>query len=409
MLLKLKNKSSGFTLLEILLVIGIIAILAGIVIIAINPSKQLAQVRNSQRKSDIKQINNAITQYYIDNSSFPSTISTTTLTEVCNTGSVSNTATSTNRVNCATAGLANLSTLVPTYLVSIPTDPTGSSSLLSFVPTAYAATNATGTGYKVGVSATKQVLISAPLAELGVTVTVGNVPTTVASTLGVGLVAHYLMNDNLGTTNVLDNTSNHYDGTATQNTSAMTTTGRTQTALYFNDSTKINIGNIFYGDNYWNGTGFTVSVWHTMESWQNNRSYAILGGESSRPILFDILDNNASNNGYITIRALSDGGGPGFSTDYSSILRPGPGVWQHIVITVDASGNGKIYVDGINVTSATGQNKPQKINSTVLIGKQQPSNSYYKGNLDDLRIYNRALTQSEVTQLYNVGGGTEAE
>jgi len=57
----MKNKKSGFTLLEILLVVGIIAILAGITIVAINPSKQLAQVRNTERKSDIKQIANAIT------------------------------------------------------------------------------------------------------------------------------------------------------------------------------------------------------------------------------------------------------------------------------------------------------------------------------------------------------------
>jgi type II secretory pathway pseudopilin PulG len=156
------------------LVIGIIAILAGIVIVAINPSKQLATVRNTQRKSDLKQIYNAITQYYIDNSAYPSTISTTTLNEVCNTGSVAATTTALNGASCD--NLANLSVLVPTYLVSIPTDPTGTSSLLAFIPTAYAATTATGTGYKVGINTAKQVLISAPLAELGVTVTVGNVP-----------------------------------------------------------------------------------------------------------------------------------------------------------------------------------------------------------------------------------------
>jgi prepilin-type N-terminal cleavage/methylation domain-containing protein len=184
MLFKLKNKSSGFTLLEILLVIGIIAILAGIVIVAINPSKQLATVRNTERKSDLKQLYNAITQYYIDNSAYPSTISTTTLNEVCNTGSVSATTTALNGASCGT--LANLSVLVPTYLTAIPTDPTGTSSLLSFIPTAYAATTATatGTGYKVGVNTAKQVLISAPLAELGVRVVVGNVPTGCVATGG---------------------------------------------------------------------------------------------------------------------------------------------------------------------------------------------------------------------------------
>jgi type II secretory pathway pseudopilin PulG len=171
-------------LLEILLVIGIIAILAGIVIVAINPSKQLATVRNTERKSDLKQLYNAITQYYIDNSAFPSTISTTTLNEVCNTGSVASTANVVNGASCGT--LANLSVLVPTYLTAIPTDPTGTSSLLSFIPTAYAATTATGTGYKVGVNTAKQVLISAPLAELGVRVVVGNVPTTATACSATG-------------------------------------------------------------------------------------------------------------------------------------------------------------------------------------------------------------------------------
>ena len=65
--MKQKSTKKGFTLLEILLVVAAIAILAGIVIIAINPAKQLGDTRNSQRWVDVNTILNAAWQYGIDN------------------------------------------------------------------------------------------------------------------------------------------------------------------------------------------------------------------------------------------------------------------------------------------------------------------------------------------------------
>jgi len=103
-----KYKSKGFTLLEILLVVAIIAILAGIVIVAINPAKQLGSTRDAERKSDINTLYKAVNQYLIDKGTPPLTI-TTTLTPICDP-------------NQSCSGI-NLSILVPTYLSSIPTDP----------------------------------------------------------------------------------------------------------------------------------------------------------------------------------------------------------------------------------------------------------------------------------------------
>ncbi len=100
-------KSRGFTLIELLVVIGIIGILAAVVLVAVNPGRQFAAARDTQRRSDLYGLTNAIYQYAVENNGNIPTVITTTATNV-GTG----------------VGLINLSTvLVPTYIAAIPKDP----------------------------------------------------------------------------------------------------------------------------------------------------------------------------------------------------------------------------------------------------------------------------------------------
>jgi len=148
----MKNNNQGFTLLEILLVVAAIAILAGIVIVAINPAKQLADTRNAQRRVDVATILNAVYQYYIDAGSLPTGI-TTAAQEIC----IGGTATTT----CTGAGLAPLNELVANerYIVSIPRDPNGTCATL-------------GVCYEIVKTANNRITVSAPDAEEGETISV---------------------------------------------------------------------------------------------------------------------------------------------------------------------------------------------------------------------------------------------
>ncbi|KKU20063.1 MAG: hypothetical protein UX30_C0004G0011 [Candidatus Saccharibacteria bacterium GW2011_GWA2_46_10] len=142
----------GFTLIELLLVIGIIAILASIVIVAINPTKQLGDARNAQRRSDVNTVLNAVYQYAIDNNgTLPGTIPSGTAKLICESDTTGDPCT-------VTAGGVDLSSIVGTYIVDIPEDPQDA---------------ATGTvGYTIVQDANGRVTVAAPSAEQSAVISV---------------------------------------------------------------------------------------------------------------------------------------------------------------------------------------------------------------------------------------------
>jgi len=66
---KLVKQQSGFTLLELLIVIVIIGILAFIIVPGLTSGPKRA--RDAQRKSDLRAVRNALESYYNDNTSYP--------------------------------------------------------------------------------------------------------------------------------------------------------------------------------------------------------------------------------------------------------------------------------------------------------------------------------------------------
>ena len=68
-----RRSGAGFTLIELLVVITVLGVLATIVLVAVNPGTQMARARNAGRKSDLRQIANAIERYHIFYGQYPVT------------------------------------------------------------------------------------------------------------------------------------------------------------------------------------------------------------------------------------------------------------------------------------------------------------------------------------------------
>lgn len=106
----MRKSTSGFTIVELLIVIVVIAILASISIVAYSGIQ--ARARDSQRRNDVSEIVKALELYYADNGQYPTSsgAGSTTINSSWST--------------TADASWQSLSNALKTYLNKLPTDPT---------------------------------------------------------------------------------------------------------------------------------------------------------------------------------------------------------------------------------------------------------------------------------------------
>ncbi len=82
------------------------------------------------------------------------------------------------------------------------------------------------------------------------------------------------------------------------------------------------------------------------------------------------------------------------------------GVWTHVAVTNDASGNFTFYINGVNA-GGSGTNLLNYGNNPITIGSRNGSAEFFNGAIDEVRIYNRALAATEIQSLYATGQSDE--
>lgn len=153
------------------------------------------------------------------------------------------------------------------------------------------------------------------------------------------------------------------------------------------------------------GTAVTLAAWVNTKSLAGSAIQRIISMpyiETDGSEKYALLINNSTDLVEFTLSldTIGDSITAAYSSKYVNEWHHIAGVYENDVM--------RIYIDGVlvagptnhvystpNITSATGN---------FLIGRYGPTfGQYFNGAIDDARVYNRALSQAEITQLYQMG------
>jgi len=207
------------------------------------------------------------------------------------------------------------------------------------------------------------------------------------------LEARYDMTQTSGTT-LIDQTTNGNDATIV---------GATEYNEYLyneilNDSLEFDgTDDYVYVPSIQIATPFSVSFWvnfdtvsvgqETVTHWQTTH-FTIRMKDS----------NDGNNDGELSFNH-SDGG-----NNYCSAAGLQAGTWYHVVCTADGT-NQYIYIDGVQRDTTTSGASDVTTELQLGIYSDESSNAL-NGKIDEVRIYDKALTADEVTDLFTSGQGS---
>ncbi len=417
------NKNNkAFTLLELLIVIGVLATLATVVILVLNPAELLKQSRDAKRLSEIKVIDDAIRLY---------TFNSNTL--YYGTSSVVYLSLPSSNSNCSSyTGLPSLSsgwtyackpesdyrkvdgtgwipvnfssTQAGPSLAILPVDPINNSSYYyAYIPGSWSLTTKIES-IKFIPTAQNDGGYDLNRFELGSNLALWNTSGGGATTSTPwarptnGLVSWYKMDNNWLDSNGTNHGTGYNGvtfGTARYGAAAGSFDG-VDDYVFLGKPASLNLS----------AGSIEAWVYNT-----NDGQYVIFssadGTVGGLYGLFALYRNTAGKFAALIFKE----GDPNYKYAVSTNNIFSLNNWHHVVFTVDSTGN-KIYVDGSlqAVTYSAGDSSQTQflgyIHAKIVdyeIGRENLTGYYnhFNGLIDEVVVYNRALTPAEITDIYN--------
>ncbi|MBD3262442.1 MAG: hypothetical protein GF334_12390 [Candidatus Altiarchaeales archaeon] len=224
-------------------------------------------------------------------------------------------------------------------------------------------------------------------------------------------VAQYKMNDSANDTNV-EEEEGSIEGVSTVNTNVLSTTGKINQAFQFDGATqKVSCEQDFQTVFQ---SPFSMSFWAKPDDGQPASIQAFCGVRHTTNVVG--IEVNLQTDGKVRV-IYGDNTTFVYAKTNAAVFVDGATSWKHITVTVDES-QITIYVDGSSVTldatddgDMTGEVMANySLANSLSFGATTDEGTverYLDGAMDDLRLFDRVLTQTEIDGLYNSGSGTE--
>ncbi|WKZ24474.1 MAG: prepilin-type N-terminal cleavage/methylation domain-containing protein [Patescibacteria group bacterium] len=370
--IKQYNKTAkAFTLIELLVVIAIIGILSTLVIVALGNSRTSA--RDAKRLNDLKAMANALELYYADNNAYP------------------------EADNFSPGDTFEAGGVV--YMNKVPNNPTPRTD--GDCPDQEYRYVKTNNSYSIiGCVGSSSLNISAG----GVILETGGS----LKSVGVisGMVGWWRFNEGNGNT-VLDWSGNNHHGTWT-GTGPYYTTNSVEGGFggSFNGSNNlVTIPN--HNDLNFGTSSFTITVWASDHNPSGNNTWANVINKGNPRLGYNPTYTGTGAYGigrYTNVQnqyhfTIGDGAinNQRASSDLSDVGEP----YYFLALSINrALGEMRAYVNGVQVGAVVTITAGSVSNSAPLYFGN--GNGYWNGKIDDVRLYNKALSAEDIQTLYSI-------
>ena len=215
----------------------------------------------------------------------------------------------------------------------------------------------------------------------------GLVLTSAAKAADPDLAAYWKFDEGSGTT-AFDSSGNGNDGIFVGDPKWVP--GKLGGALEFNGDDYLNCGN---GQSLQIQDAITIAFWFKVDAFQTTWEAFMAKGDNSYRTSRGGGDGNATHMG---ISGTSVGGGNGWFN--GNVIVTG-GEWHHMAATYDGA-EGRIYIDGVLDVTSPGTGQINISDYNFYIGENaQATGRFLHGILDDVRIYNQALSATDISRI----------